>query len=280
MASLTRKGIQMAKVFIATPMYGGMATGHYTQSIMMLQLVFAQRGHQTVTSFMYNESLIPRARNALAKAFLKTDCTHLLFIDADIHFNPHEVAEMITADKEIICGIYPKKEINWYTVEAAVKNGVPTNELRHHTGSWVVNLVNYDGTVTVPANQPIEIWNGGTGMMLIKRDVLEILSRVVPFYKNDVGDVSGNMQDREVIYCFFDTSIEGEHDRYLSEDYHFCMVARQNGYKVWAAPWVKLGHFGTYLFEGRFLEEKNEPQESTQAPVGDNSGPASGGGEG
>ena len=246
----------MSKIFIGTPMYGGMCTGHYTQSLITLHHALAMKGHETMTSFMYNESLIPRARNAMTKAFLKTDATHLLFIDADIIFNGFEVAEMLTPDKDIICGIYPKKEINWFSVEQAVKNGVPTDQLKNHTGSWVVNLVNYDGSVTVPSNEPLEIWNGGTGMMLIKREVLEVLARIVPMYKNDVGDTSGQMKDREIIYNFFDTSIEPELERYLSEDYHFCKVARDNGYKIYAAPWVRLGHFGSYAFEGRFIEEK------------------------
>ena len=59
-------------IFIATPMYGGMCAGFYTQSILQSVSVLAQAGVQTQFSFMFNESLITRARNALAHTFLKT----------------------------------------------------------------------------------------------------------------------------------------------------------------------------------------------------------------
>jgi len=147
-------------VFIATPMYGGMCVGYYTQSIIQMISVFMQKGINTQFSFMFNESLITRARNALVHQFLKTNATHLLFIDSDIKFNPEDILRMLEADKEIICGIYPKKEINWHTVNQAMNNNVPQDQLKHHTGSFVVNLVGYAGEVTVPVNEPVEIFNG------------------------------------------------------------------------------------------------------------------------
>jgi hypothetical protein len=112
----------------------------------------------------------------------------MMFIDADIHFNPADILPMMEADKDIICGIYPKKEINWQTVRNAVEAGVPNEQLKHHTGAFVVNLVDYQNEVTVPVNQPVEIWNGGTGFMLIKREVFEDLIGNVPMYLNNVLD--------------------------------------------------------------------------------------------
>ena len=61
---------------------------------------------------LMNESLITRARNLLAHTFLQSNSTHLMFIDADIGFNANDIISMINVDKDIICGIYPKKEIN------------------------------------------------------------------------------------------------------------------------------------------------------------------------
>lgn len=242
----------MTHIFIATPMYGGMCSGFYTQSTLLLQ---RELGIQNITctfSFMFNESLITRARNALANQFLKSDATHLMFIDADIRYKPDQVPAMIEADRDIICGIYPKKEINWQLVRQAIANGVPDDQLRHHTGSFVVNLVGYQNEVTVPVNEPVEIWNGGTGFMLIKREVFEQLADKVPSYTNNVVDLSRQMQE-EPIKEFFTTSIEEGTNVLLSEDYHFCKLARQHGMKVWAAPWVQLGHLGSYLFEGELV---------------------------
>ena len=242
----------MTKLFIATPMYGGMCAGYYTQSLLDGVPKLSAAGVETTVSFMFNESLIPRARNALAHGFLKTDCTHLMFIDADIKFNAEDILPMIASDVDIICGIYPKKEIAWPLVRNAIEAGVPNDQLKYHTGSFVVNLVGYQEEVTVPINKPVEIWNGGTGFMLIKREVFEKLKETTPIYRNDVTDL-GNQLGYEDVNEFFACSID-ETRRLLSEDYHFCKIARDAGMKVWAAPWVNLAHFGTYAFEGRLLQ--------------------------
>lgn len=231
-------------------MYGGMCTGRYMQSMIMLKNVCDQTGIDVYWSFIENESLIERARNALAHEFLKSDCTHFMFVDADIRFNAAEVPAMIQANVDVICGVYPKKEINWTMVEQAVKDGVPTDQLRAHSGSFVINLVNYAAKVTVPIMQPVEIWYGGTGFMMIQRTVMDHLAESVPTYNNDVGVLSGTIKPGDKIKQFFTCSIEQETGRLLSEDYHFCKIVRDAGFKIYAAPWVSLGHVGTYIFEG------------------------------
>ena len=243
----------MKHVVIASPMYGGMCTGHYTQSLLMTGSAFTQAGIQMSAMMMFNESLIQRARNGLVKNFLRTDGDYLMFIDADIGWNPGDIMPMIDADKDIICGIYPKKEINWHGVKAAVEAGVPVEHLKHHSGALVVNLVDYSGTVTVPRVEPLEIWNGGTGFMLIKRSVFEGLKDKVATYTNDVVDLNNTVNPGDMIHEYFAVSIEEGTNRLLSEDYHFCMLARKHGYKVWAAPWVTLAHIGSYMFEGTLI---------------------------
>jgi len=243
----------MKHLFVATPMYGGQCFGFYAQSCLQLQTLCKNANMNVSFSYLFNESLIQRARNLLVHYFLKSDATHMMFIDADIRFNPNDIFPMLEADKDIICGIYPKKEINWQTVRNAIEAGVPDDQLKHHTGAFVVNLIDYQSQVTVPINKPVEIWNGGTGFMLIKREVFESLIGKVPMYLNNVLDMR-NSQNGETIHEFFATQIEKESKLLLSEDYDFCKKARDNGLKVWAAPWVNLGHVGTYAFEGQLLQ--------------------------
>ena len=130
-----------AKLFIGTPMYGGLCNGQYTLGLFQSAQVFSTNNVMVYYSFMQNESLITRGRNSLSRDFLNTDATHLMFIDADIGFNPEDILPMIDADKDIICGMYPKKEIDWVQVSEAVKAGVPPQELHKYTGAFVVNLV-------------------------------------------------------------------------------------------------------------------------------------------
>ena len=237
-------------IFIATPMYGGQCTGFYTQSVVSIPATGAAYGADVSFSFMFNESLIQRARNAMVHQFMKRpECTHLMFIDSDIKFNAHDIFSMLAADKDVICGLYPKKEINWMAVDRAAKMGVPHEQWKNHTGSMVVNLVGYQGEVSVPMHQPLEIFAAGTGFMLIKREVFEKLADTTTYYINDVNDLSGQIKADKIIE-YFPVMIEPETQRLLSEDYAFCRLVRQAGMKVWAAPWVNLGHFGSYLFEG------------------------------
>jgi hypothetical protein len=79
------------RIQVATPMYGGMATGVYIQSLLELSGVCAQNGIKLTCAFMFNESLITRARNNLTNQFLDTDNTHLLFIDADMKFRGGDI---------------------------------------------------------------------------------------------------------------------------------------------------------------------------------------------
>jgi hypothetical protein len=241
-----------AHVFLATPMYGGVCNGTYAVGLLQMVGIFSNAGVPFQFAYMMNESLITRARNSLARDFLATECTHLMFIDADIGFNPADIVHMLYADKDIICGIYPKKEINWVDVSKAVKNGVEPKDLSQHTGAFVVNLVEDATSVEGDMYSPIEISNGGTGFMLIKREVFECLIGRVPTYTNDMFAAVDLDRKPQEINEFFATSIDKDSgNRLLSEDYHFCKIAREAGFKVWAAPWAKLSHTGSYIFNGQ-----------------------------
>jgi hypothetical protein len=239
-------------IFVATPMYGGMCHGTFATSLLTMVNAFTIAKTGFTFSHMMNESLITRARDSLANDFLDTpQCTHLMFIDSDIGFNPNDIIPMIKADKDIICGLYPKKEINWNQIKDAVEKGVQPKELGKYTGVFVVNAVDDSSQIEVKLQEPIEIANGGTGFMLIKRNVLETLKDVVPTYNSDMYKIVDTERKPRKIYQFFDTSIDKDAgDRLLSEDYHFCKLARSNGFKVWAAPWAELSHTGSYTFSG------------------------------
>lgn len=235
---------QKPKLFIATPMYGGACCGGYTLSMMRLVADLPQHGIDMGYGWIQNESLIMRARNTLAHEFLKApECTHLMFIDADITFQTRDIIRMVQSNKNIICGIYPNKNIQWSSVAKAAQAGVDAELLKYYTGDFVVNLQGGAVQTVAKVDEPCEIDNGGTGFMLVRREVFEKLRDLVPWYV----DKSKSL-DR--VACFFDTSVD-EKNELLSEDYHFCTIARAAGYRVWAAPWVICTHTGTYDFVGR-----------------------------
>ena len=104
--------LKKCKLFVATPMYGGQCVGLYMKACLDLQAICVRYGMEVRFSFLFNESLITRARNYLVDEFLRSGFTHLLFIDSDILFNPEDVLALLGLDKDVIGGPYPKKSIN------------------------------------------------------------------------------------------------------------------------------------------------------------------------
>lgn len=239
-------------IFLATPMYGGMNHGLYMKSCLDLQNLCIQYGIDLKFSFLFNESLITRARNYLVDEFLhRSNCTHLLFIDSDICFNPHDVMAMIALDKDVIGGPYPKKAIKWKNVKkAAQKNpDIDPGLLEKVTGDYVFNPVR--GTAQFSVSDPLEVLEIGTGFMLVKREVFKKFEEAYPQqrYKPDhVGQA--HFDGSRYIHAYFDTVIDKASERYLSEDYMFCQWWRNIGGQIWLCPWVRTQHIGTYHFQG------------------------------
>jgi len=246
------------KVFVATPMYGGMAHGLYIKSCLDLQTSLGKYGVDTKFSFLFNESLITRARNYLVDEFLRTDYTHLLFIDSDIHYSPQDVIALLALDKDVIGGPYPKKSINWGNIAHAARNhpDLEPRELEALVGEYVFNVVK--GTKQFTVTEPLEVMEIGTGYMMVKREVFTKMAEAYPMihYKPDhVGQA--NFDGSRYIHAYFDTVIDtkdsitgGGSDRYLSEDYMFCQMWRKMGGQIYLCPWMKTQHIGTYAFTG------------------------------
>jgi hypothetical protein len=246
------------KLFIATPMYGGMAHGLYIKSCLDLQTTMNKYNIETKFSFLFNESLITRARNYLVDEFLRSGHTHLLFIDSDIHYNPQDVLALMALDKDVIGGPYPKKSINWGNVAQAARAhpNMEPKELEQLVGEYVFNVVK--GTKQFTVTDPLEVMEIGTGFMMVKREVFVKMEKEYPMirYKPDhVGQA--NFDGSRYIHAYFDTVIDtkesivgGGSDRYLSEDYMFCQMWRKMGGQIYLCPWMKTQHIGTYAFTG------------------------------
>jgi hypothetical protein len=246
------------KLFVATPMYGGMAHGLYLKSCLDLQGIMSRYGVDVKFSFLFNESLITRARNYLVDEFLRSDCTHLLFLDSDIHYNPQDVVALLALDKDVIGGPYPKKSINWNNIAHAARNHpeLDPRELETLVGEYVFNVVK--GTSQFSVTEPLEVLEIGTGFMLVKREVFDKMAVEYPNirYKPDhVGQA--HFDGSRYIHAYFDTVIDtkdsitgGGSERYLSEDYMFCQMWRKMGGDIFLCPWMKTQHIGTYAFSG------------------------------
>ncbi len=224
-------------LFIASPVYAG-CHPTYTASMVRVAPILACAQMSFQYAFTIGQSILPHARNSLVYDFMQTDCTHLLFIDSDIEFRAEDILTMIDADKDVLCGPAPRRQIHWERVAAAAASHVPAADLHKHTGTVVIATLDGKSSGEAQLNEPFEIASGGTGFMLIKRQVFNSLARPgeVPTYR--IGD--------KLFHQYFDTAIvDGV---LISEDVHFCQIARAHGYRIWAAPWVTLRHAGSYMF--------------------------------
>ena len=253
--------LRKRKLAIATPMYGGMCSGQYTKSTADLARLGAEYKLDIQFYYLFNESLVQRARNYLVDEFLRTDCTHLLFIDADIGFDPSDVIALLAiaepgSDKDVVCGPYPKKCISWEKVKRAVDKGFgdrdPEN-LANYIGDYVFNPA--EGIDEIPLSEPVEVLESGTGFMMIQRNVFERFAAAYPHlsYKPDHVRTEHFDGSREIV-AYFDCPIDPKTKRYLSEDYMFCQYTRNAGMKVWLCPWMKLAHMGTYIYPGSLAD--------------------------
>jgi hypothetical protein len=216
--------LRKQRIHICMPCYGGQLTESTFMSYIKWGNTCRQLGIDWTIETMTNESLISRARNTLVAKFLNTEnSTHLVFIDADIGWEPWHLLLLINHDVDVIGGLYPMKSLPVRWVVNGVENGA----------------VSDDGNV-------VEVSKTGTGFMVVKRHVFDKLQQhpaVVPF-KNDIGlpqELDPHMR------TYYDTDVrEG---RYYSEDWTFCENWRDLGGKVWVDKRVLLRHTGTYTFD-------------------------------
>jgi hypothetical protein len=249
---ISAEKLRTKKLFIGMPCYGGQMTGMTAKSLLDLQALMIQYGVDVRFSFLFNESLIQRARNYIVDEFLnRSDCTHMMFIDADIAFNPQDIVAMLALDKEIIGGPYPKKSIEWGQLHKAIQKNpaLPIDEYQKLVGAMVFNPVG--GTQRFSVTEPLEVSEVGTGFCMYRREVFEKFQEAYPeyMYKPDHVGQAHFGGDREIC-SFFNVFIDPESRRTLSEDYCNCHQMRKLGIKVWMCPWMQLSHVGTYIFTG------------------------------
>jgi hypothetical protein len=216
--------LKTTRVHLCMPCYGGQLTESTFMSFIKWANVARQLGIDWTVETMTNESLISRARNTLTAKFLHTkESTHLMFIDADIGWEPWHLLVMLNAQKDVIGGLYPMKSlpIKWCV------NGIPDADQNDPSGL-------------------IEVTKTGTGFLLIKRDVFDKLN-AHPAVKSFTNDIVLDPALNIYMKTYFDTAVR--ENRYYSEDWTFCENWRDIGGQVWVDKRVLLKHTGTYVFD-------------------------------
>ncbi len=240
-------------IVVATPCYDGTVTIEYFGSVLKLLKESCERGVSIKIITIDKDSLVTRARNNLVRLFMDgpEEATHLLFIDSDIGFDPSSIWRMLAYDKDIVCGVYSKKLIEWERAKEGLEKNpnMTPGELHSYCLNYNLNL-KQDGEINLE-NGFGEVLDGTTGFMLIKRRVLFKMKKHYPELKYiPEAEIAGLQEKSDNNYTFFDTMIDPESKRYLSEDYTFCRRWQKIGGKIYADTQSCLRHTGMYTFQG------------------------------
>jgi hypothetical protein len=247
---------------VATPCFGGQISVHYATSLFKLQSrLRAYRGVNLKVLFKDGDALITRARASLIAQFLEDGAaTHLLFVDADIGFEPEQVIRLIQCGAEMCAAIYPIKRIDWDKVKSTIETARPNPAA---AALKYVFEVDDPNAVTQSAGF-VRVRYAGTGFLMIRRAALETMCARYPQlrYKRDHSIDAATQGDNR--FALFECMID-ESGTYLSEDFAFCKRWTDIGGEIWADLNSRLSHVGPMAFVGD-LSSQFAPSAPALAP--------------
>jgi Phytanoyl-CoA dioxygenase (PhyH) len=195
-----------------------------------------ERGYRVMR--LYGHSAIDQARSVLATNALDEGYDELMWIDADVGFDPDDVERLRAHELPISCGIYPKKGPR----ELAF-SPLPTTKRLPFGANGGLHEVLYVGT----------------GFLHTRREVYEDVQRVCA-----LPDCNQRF-DQHVIPYFLPMLVpDGDGSWYLGEDFAFCERARRAGYRIIADTTIRLRHIGRYAYT---WDDAAGPQRSRKPSV-------------
>jgi hypothetical protein len=232
---------------IGTPCYGGQVTTIFTRSLLKLQNACFQKRIILSTKLLWGDALITRARQNIVGHFLEdATATHLLFVDADIGFEPDQVFRLMEFNEPVTAAIYPTKRIDWDRLRVLASAGY--KDLESISLAYVIEFE--DPKNVIRKNGFAQVKYVGTGFLMIQRNALIQMIQKYPelHYTREhraLDELQASPWRSAIFNCMID-----EHGFYLSEDYSFCRRWTDMGGKIWADLHSRLVHFGSMSFKG------------------------------
>ena len=165
-------------------------------------------GYTTDFQFFYGYQ-VDQIRNLIAEWGKRYD--YLFCVDSDIVLPKDTLSKMISADKDIISGLYIQRKPEQHILEIYRDN--------EHGG---VSNISYE---QIRDKGLVEIAACGMGCCLINSEVIRTLPYPHFVYKSALN-----------------------HANTFSEDIYFCLQARRMGFKIWADSSIQCDHIGSTRF--------------------------------
>lgn len=212
---------ELMQILLAVATFDGKVTTQCCQSILKNTHILRDSGHKVTPFFNSGNVYIARARNICVHYFLASDCTDLIFVDADVAFDDDAMLKLLKHDKDIVAGIYPLKQEKLEFPMTLKFDEVTQNCKEEETGLVMATMV-------------------PTGFLRIQRRVFEKMIAHYPMEK-----------DHEEIYSFFDTGqIFPNDNSWYGEDTTFCKRWIAMGGELFIEPTINFTHTGVHHYKG------------------------------
>lgn len=227
-------------IIIATPCYGGNLSVNYVNSLVQSTALFQSYGLKLNVTFLANHSLITMARNKIVSDIFqndKNDWESIVWIDADISWDPKDLLKLALHNEDVVCGTYRKKI--------------------HNSCQFTIKMI--PGNETPDERGLIEIEATGTGFLRVSKKAMQDLLDSEAVYYTERSTQPGQEPKDTQIKNLFESGIKN--GEMLSEDFFFCSKLRERGYKIMLDTNIDLGHDGGFTYRGSMSHFLNHLKE-------------------
>ncbi len=200
------------KVMLATPSYGSPCPT-YVFAIARSREALSAAGIQSAYLLLQGHCHVDDSRNAIVRLFLESDCSELMFLDADVDWEPEALVQLCKRDCDVVGGVYPFRREG--------SEDMPVRMIAHRQA--------VDGL--------LEVEGLPTGFLKINRHVLEAMAADAPKYWDKIYETA----------LVFDRPTPGADKTRWGGDVDFCNRWRARGGQIFADQEIRLGHTCTIV---------------------------------
>jgi hypothetical protein len=232
------------RIMIGTPIFDGAVPIEYFNCYNNSIPVMLDAG---IDWQVYPETrnLISISRNRIAHAALEKGFDKVLFIDADMVWDPQWIVKLAKSKHPIVGGSYPFRTMS---------PRLNLQSLECHGESWEINQFR---AKYADQNGEVEVQKLPTGFLMIDCSVFRKLMQTAETYKHK--DPTWDEPQEEKM--FFPIGIHNGWSE--TEDWGFCRIAKEAGFKIYWNTEVVCDHMGIHRFSIRNyanFEQKPEGQ--------------------
>tara|TARA_E500000331_G_C17239727_1_gene706484 strand:- start:493 stop:1044 length:552 start_codon:yes stop_codon:yes gene_type:complete len=176
----------------------------------------------------------------------------MLFVDSDIRFDPATAFAMLNSPYDITFAPYPVKQHFWEKSKKGLKNH-PEALGKVMGNKYTIKQIK---NAEIIDDAWVEVEHGTAGFMMIRRHVFEKIIEKKPNLriKKNIFTSEGLMEYMN-LYNFFDFKFNAKTGQYTGEDFNFCKLAKNCGFKIHAYTKDFIAHCGRHEYTGRYYDE-------------------------